>query len=125
MWFAYGEEQLVDDGRMIAGQVLDCGGTVQFAEYEGLPHIFAFLFPAIPQSAHLIGSWADFCLQCAQNPNKIESISIRYEATDRNLVGKKIERLTDLDEETVRSLMQEKKKQYKVWTGKRGNKVSL
>ena len=98
---------------------------MQFAEYEGLPHIFAFLFPAIPQSAHLISSWADFCLQCVKNPNKVESMSIRYEATDRNFVGKKIQRLTDLDEETVRSLMKEKKKQYKVWTGKRGNKVSL
>ena len=75
-------------GGLIAKQVLDCGGTVQFAEYEGLPHIFAFLFPAIPQSAHLIGSWADFCQRCVQNPNKIESISIRYEATDKNLVGK-------------------------------------
>ncbi|OCK81169.1 lipase/esteras-like protein [Lepidopterella palustris CBS 459.81] len=124
-WFSYGQEQLVDDGRVIAQRIFKNGGTVQFAEYEGLPHIFAFLFPQIPQSANLLVSWANFCTKCVENPRSINTRSVKYEISGKEFRGKDIQRLTELDEETVRGLMEKKKETYKVWTGKQDSKASL
>lgn len=119
-WFAYGEEQLRDDGASIAQHLLDNGhARLQWSEYEGLPHIFAFLFPMFPQSQHVFVSWAQFISQCVKDPEGIKPSKTKYEKADKKFKGKDIGgKLFQHSYEDVLSMMRVKQAERPVWAGK-------
>ena len=63
LWLAFGEERCVDGGRLIASLALSQGVVVRFAEYRGLPHIFALVLPHFKQSQDCMKEWALACLE--------------------------------------------------------------
>ena len=125
MWLAYGTERLIDDGKLIAQRAADSGVTVQFSEYEGLPHIFAFVFRELPQSAHLFKSWAAFCSACVYKPQGLRSWSKRYRTEGKEVIGTMLEGYSDLDFEAMLEQMEARKRTRKTWTGMMNAKATL
>lgn len=126
LFFAYGQERLIDEGKFMAKQASRAGAKVQFHQYNALPHIFAY-FCDIPQTTHLFSSWANFCRTCVENPKAIESNQYYiyepvgaapfFKATARD-IGDGLG-FTDLEYDRVLALMDAKKKTFKIWTGSR------
>ncbi|KAM0189880.1 hypothetical protein ACHAPC_002982 [Botrytis cinerea] len=124
MFFAYGQERMLDEGRFMAKQAFKAGASIQFHQYNALPHIFAFI-AQIPQSAHLFTQWAQFCRKCVEEPHKIDSS--RYYVHEpvmgppgfktilRDISDEK--QFTDLEYEEVLKLMDGNKTKMKVWNG--------
>lgn len=117
MFIAYGEEKLTDEGKFIAQRASDEGAVVQFHQYDRLCHIFALLFPKLPQSQHMFKEWARFCHACVERPASLKTKNIRYPVTDNDLKGADNGPFSTLDFDTVMNRMQERQAERKVWTG--------
>ncbi|KAJ8070670.1 hypothetical protein OCU04_001041 [Sclerotinia nivalis] len=124
IFFAYGQERMLDEGRFMAKQAFKAGALVQFHQYNALPHIFAF-FAEIPQTAHLFTQWAKFCRACVEEPQAISSSRYCvYEPVADPPGFKTILRdigdgmgFTDLEYGEVLKLTDGKKKKMKAWNG--------
>ena len=66
MWICMGQEMLADEGKVVAARVASQGVSVQFEEYEAMPHVFAMLLPALACSNRCMRSWGDFCRRCVE-----------------------------------------------------------
>lgn len=121
MFFAYGQERMIDEGRFMAKQASRSGALIHFHQYNALPHIFA-TFMNIPQTIHLLTGWANFCRACVEEPEAIGSskyyihkplaASPHFETTIRD-VGDGTG-YTDLEYDEVLKLMNTNKKKYKI-----------
>ncbi len=61
MWFASGQERIVDAVKVIAQTAFRQGVTVVFQEYEAMPHIFLWRCAESPQSQKCWSDWAEVC----------------------------------------------------------------
>ena len=66
LWFASGEEQVVDASRLLAQTAYAQGVTISLQEYEGMPHSFYFAFPTAPQSKKVLADWAKAIVDLAR-----------------------------------------------------------
>ncbi|KAF4636422.1 hypothetical protein G7Y89_g1668 [Cudoniella acicularis] len=99
--------------------------------YNALPHIFAFLFPSLPQSVHMLSQWAEFCRVCVEEPEKLARNNNRYKIYEPregenedgfHCVEKRVNEKGDefwegVDLENVVQKMKEKQGQMKIWVG--------
>ncbi|KAF7935494.1 hypothetical protein EAE99_002474 [Botrytis elliptica] len=58
LWFASGQEQIVDGSRLLAQTAFSQGVPVVLQEYEGMPHTFFWVFGKAPQTRKILGDWA-------------------------------------------------------------------
>ena len=124
MWFAYGEEQLVDDGRCIAQRLLANGHQrVHFLEYEGLPHIWAFLLPEFPQTQRVFRKWAAFMEMCVGHDDGVKTSMVRYLGTDCVECPRSGEVLFPYSHEEVLSMMRKKRDERRPWVGSTSSKM--
>ncbi|GAB7351409.1 hypothetical protein MBLNU459_g2082t1 [Dothideomycetes sp. NU459] len=70
LWIETGEELLTDEDAVLAVQAVSQGVTVQWEQYEAMPHCFAMLLPALPTSDRCMKSWGDFCQTCVEGEVK-------------------------------------------------------
>lgn len=68
MRFGCGEEMLADEGAIIARQAARQDTCVIWEQFEGMPHSFVGYLGWLPQTKQCFEHWAEFCLQCVQNP---------------------------------------------------------
>ncbi|MCJ1313036.1 hypothetical protein MMC25_006712 [Agyrium rufum] len=114
--FSYGEEMLVDEGKVIAQRATSQGVRVVFEEYEAMPHIFPTLpvLNKLPQAARCYERWAAFCTACVNSPEEIETggAFIRTSlGTYEQKIGvekRSIEGLISLPFEEIQRLMKER-----------------
>ncbi|KAF7906835.1 hypothetical protein EAF00_001113 [Botryotinia globosa] len=126
MFFAYGQERMLDEGRFMAKQAFKAGASVQLHQYNALPHIFAFI-AQIPQTAHPFTQWAQLCRMCVEEPQNIDSSRYYVHESVAGPPGFKTvlrdigdgREFTDLEYEEVLKFMDENKKKMKVWNGPR------
>ena len=73
IWMAYGQEQLLDEGRVIFKLASDSSVPVVWEYYEALPHAFPTLpiLRELPQSDRAYHSRGEFCKACVQQPGNI------------------------------------------------------
>ena len=74
MWFAVGEEQLIDSSKAVARRAARDGIDVTWIQFEAMPHCFAAL-PGLNRSkqANLcFEKWGDFCRECVKKDKKPE-----------------------------------------------------
>ncbi|PQE20483.1 hypothetical protein CJF30_00001806 [Rutstroemia sp. NJR-2017a BBW] len=130
LFFAYGQECMLDEGAFMAKQAFRAGASVQFHQYNALAHIFAF-FAQIPQAAHLFTQWAKFCQDCVEDPKAVVSSEYSvYEPMTASQGFKSVPRdigdgsgFTNLAYGEVLKMMDEKKRKMKPWNG--GKRSSL
>ena len=68
MWFAVGEEQLIDSSKAVARRAAGDGVRVTWTQFEAMPHCFATL-PGLNRSKQaeiLFGKLAGFCRECVE-----------------------------------------------------------
>jgi hypothetical protein len=115
---------MLDEGSFMAKQAFRAGASVQFHQYNALPHIFAF-FAEIPQAAHLFTQWAKFCQDCVENPKALTaSHYIVYEPITDPPGFKAVPRdigdgsgFTDLEYGQVLEMIGGRRKKMKNWNG--------
>ena len=113
---SYGEEMLVDEGKVIACHAARDGVTVVFEEYEAMPHNF----PVLPvlnrswQSQRCYSRWAEFCKACVNDPQSLHT-SGSFVETDREKPEQKreVSELIDLSSDEVKERMK-KREQYEI-----------
>ncbi|TGO49411.1 hypothetical protein BOTNAR_0432g00020 [Botryotinia narcissicola] len=124
LFFAYGQERMIDEGRFMSKQAFKAGASVQFHQYNALPHIFAFI-AQLPQTAHLFTQWAQFCRMCVEEPQNVDSSRYYVHKPVAGTPGFKTilrdigdgKEFTDLEYEEVLKLMDGNKTNMKVWNG--------
>jgi hypothetical protein len=124
MWFACGQEQMVDDSSLIARKAAEQGVRVQWTEYIDMPHLFAFKFPKFPQSMHVFKSWTDFMQACVSG-KLVEVRALRVHSTDLEEEELQVDQLLDVPDVELQTLMKQKQSERKVYTGKRAPNSNL
>lgn len=61
IWFGYGQEMLLDEGKALAARMAKQRVTVAWEEWEAMPHCFAQLFEWLPAGKKSFAQLADFC----------------------------------------------------------------
>ena len=59
-WFCLGNEGLEDEITILARRMHTGGGVVQFVGYEGMPHVFAMIWPTTPKGKDCFDRQAKF-----------------------------------------------------------------
>ena len=118
MWFACGQEQMIDESSLIAQEAARQGVSVQWTEYVEMPHLFAFRFPGFPQSSHVFKSWTDFIKACVSR-NVIKSRAVKVPVTDLREEELRLDQLLSISQDTLRTLMRQKQLERKAYTGKK------
>ncbi|KAF7920234.1 uncharacterized protein EAE97_011575 [Botrytis byssoidea] len=124
LFFAYGQERMVEEGRFTAKQAFKAGASVKFHQYNALTHIFVFIVQ-LAQTAHLFTQWAQFCRMCVEEPQNVDSSRYYIQKPVAGTPGFKIilrdigdgKEFTDLEYEEVLKLMDENEMNMKVWNG--------
>jgi acetyl esterase/lipase len=117
MFFATGQEKLTDEAYFLAGRAAVAGTTVQFAQYDALPHNFAYFFPKLPQSRDVLKRFGAFCREVVKNSGGVKSGFVRYAADDDKFQGEKLVIDVSMDEQERERKMKEKVVGRKPWTG--------
>jgi hypothetical protein len=117
MFLACGQEKLTDEAYYLARKAAKAGTTVQFSQYDALPHNFANFFPKLPQSQHVLQQMGSFCRRVVQSPKELKGEWVRYAANDTGFKGAQLELPVSVDEMDRKSKMQENVAKRKPWTG--------
>lgn len=119
MFIATGQEKLTDEQYYLAKRTEKAGATMQFYQYDALPHSFVSFFPRLPQSKHVLRKWGAFCRDVVKRPEELESAWVRYAADDVDFNGMRLESPVDVDEgvEVRKGKMREKMAKRRPWTG--------
>lgn len=63
LWFGYGQEMTLDEGRAVATRAARQGVSVVWEEWEAMPHCFVTMLQHLPAGQKCIAQWAAFCEQ--------------------------------------------------------------
>jgi acetyl esterase/lipase len=79
LWFSYGEEALLDDGKMLAARAARQGVPVVWEEWEAMPHVFAQILTDHPAGKQCFDHWAAFCTTVVEHGAKaVNPKGLRY-----------------------------------------------
>ena len=84
IWMAYGQEQLLDEGRVLFKLATSSGVPVVWEYYEAMPHAFPTLpiLRELPQADQAYRSRGEFCKACVQQAASIISRGTTIEANN-------------------------------------------
>ena len=89
MWFAVGEEQLIDSSKAIARRAARDGVDVTWTEFEAMPHCFATL-PGLNRSKQAnicFEQWGRFCRGCVDGNRavgpRVRSIAVGFKDVEQ------------------------------------------
>jgi acetyl esterase/lipase len=117
MFMACGQEKLTDEAYYLAQRAARAGTTVQFSQYDALPHNFAYFFPKLSQSKHVLRQLGLFCHDIVKNNSGLGSRWVRYTADDADFLGSELSLPVSLDEVHRKTRMQDMIARRKSWTG--------
>lgn len=81
MWMTYGDEQLFDEGAVVARRARAQGVVVQWEHYEAMPHCWSQLHMHLPTARQNYDNWGKFCKDVTgQGEGKVVEKSIWVEA---------------------------------------------
>ena len=91
MWFACGEESVVDGCMVLASRAAEQRVSVFFEKFEGMPHIFPFLpgLRQLPQVKRCLKDWGDFCCNCVVEPDLLKgskAVLFEYKTGQESLI---------------------------------------
>ena len=116
MFFASGQEMIVDGVKVIAQTAFSQGTTVVFQEYEAMPHIFLWSCAGSPQSRKCWHDWAGFCKAIEQG-RTVASRAVLVKPKGLHEVGLNINKLTPLTVNDAYRMMREAAKKIRSFSG--------
>lgn len=121
LWFASGQEMIVDAVKVIAQTAYSQGTTVVFHEYKAMPHIFLWRCPGSPQSEKCWSDWAEFC-KAIDEGKPVASRAVLVEPKGLHEHDLDVSKLTPLTVDDAYGMMREATKSIRSFTGqKKGN----
>jgi len=124
LWFASGQEQLVDPVKVIAQTAFEQGVSVSFQEYEAMPHIFMWYFPDSPQAQKCWADWADTCKILVQG-GSIPSVGTFVHARGMQISHLDLKTLAPFTIDAARSLMRKASNRFETFTGPKATITKL
>ncbi|KAF3937701.1 Esterase [Dactylella cylindrospora] len=88
-----GQELLTDEGKFFAKHLTNNGVTVQFEEYQAMPHCFAMLMDWVPGTAKCFNTWSKFISDAVEGneikakATKTLAKSLREEVLDLRMLS--------------------------------------
>lgn len=118
MWFALGEERMVDAAKVIVKRAAGQGVHVQLEMYEAMPHNWPMLFPTWWQSDFCMERWARACRDCVED--KSTSSSVEYVGVNKETTQQDVGGLIAFTPEEALTKMREKQATLKPWFPTKG-----
>lgn len=79
LWSCYGEETLLDEGKMLTARAAQQGVPVVWEEWEAMPHVFAQVLADEPGAKKCFEHWAAFCTTVVeQGAGGVKTKGTRY-----------------------------------------------
>lgn len=118
LWFASGQEQIVDGAKLIAKCAFNQGVEVAFQEYEGMPHTFMWRFHQSPQAQKCWHDWAAICKSLVKD-HTIPSRAIFVQVEGLKEVDLDLPSLTQLTVDEARQMMRDASTRFEPFTGQK------
>ena len=109
LFLSLGQEQLADEDAIVASRAVSQGVTVQFEQYEAMPHVFAMLLPGLSTSNRCMRSWGDFCRRCVEDPGTLKTNGTFFEAKTGREESLDVGTASKISLDEARRLMRETK----------------
>lgn len=123
LWFASGQEQILDSVRVVTQVAAEQGVPVVLKEYEALLHCFPIVFRDSAQAAKVWEEWADVC-KALVSGEQLQSRAARVRVRGLKEQEVPFDQLTSLTLEDVRILMRQATRRLPIYRGKKGEKVA-
>ena len=142
MWFAIGSERGIDGAKIVARTAIQQGVIVRWEEFEGMPHLWPFLFKGFKQARVCLEVWAAECIRFTEGERgsaksaKVENARSKSEESTRHgpikaritsegklhefdgkITELNVGSLTDITIEKARKLMRQEASKLLPWTG--------
>ncbi|KAJ8065003.1 hypothetical protein OCU04_007306 [Sclerotinia nivalis] len=124
LWFASGQEQIVDGARLVAQTAFSQGVPVALQEYEGMPHTFFWMFGKAPQTRKILADWAEAIVALGEGKELASKAEFIY-AKGLKSEELDLENLVPFDVEEAREILWRKTLDYKVPLFHKQNRSSL
>jgi acetyl esterase/lipase len=121
MWLAYGEEKMIDSGKIIAQQALADGVVVSWNFYEAMPHCFPLIIGlgGVKHMQEFWNGWGTFFRLAVTEPEKLKSNGVyvpygddkeKYSSDIREMII-----IPNLDISTARGMIERETKEFQKW----------
>ena len=111
------KERIVDGAKVVAQLVARQAVPIVWDEYEFMPHNWPMIFPNHPHSLKCYDSWADACSRFVEGA-PITTKGSYTELGSLHTSSLDVKSLTPFTSEEVESLMREKQKTIRPFTGR-------
>lgn len=111
-----GGERLLDAAKVVARDAIRDGSTVQWMEWENMPHLWVLICKDWWQATRAAVQWAKACTEMVQRGTELESGGWRF-GVDGRETRVDVEAITTLTKTEVISHMRRSAEAMKVWTG--------
>ena len=105
LWIMTGEEMLTDEDAILASTAVRSGVTVEWEQYEAMPHVFAMLMPHVATSQRCYDSLGSFCRRCVEG--EVESRGTWIAARTGKESEVDVNKITDVTAEDALRRMKE------------------
>ena len=106
LWMGYGEEMLVDEGKVVAAKAAKQGIPVLWEQSEAMPHCFALLLEGLEVSKRCFKDWATFCDAVGGGKNEtVQTRGTRFAAKTGKERGMNVEAIGIWTDEEVKEKM--------------------
>lgn len=109
LWFDTGEEMLTDEDKFVVSRAASQGVTIQYEEYQAMPHCFSMLLPALSTADRCMRSWGKFCKSVVEQPGALKTNGTYVYAKGGKEESVDVGGVSKLDLAEVRRLMREAK----------------
>jgi acetyl esterase/lipase len=121
MWLAYGEEKMIDGGKMIAQQAMDDGVVVSWNFFEAMPHCFPLIMGlgGVKHMREFWNEWGTFFRSAVTEPEKLKSnaVYVPYRDDKRKYhtdIGEMIT-IPNLNISAARDMIERETKEFQEW----------
>lgn len=112
LWFGYGQEMMLDEGRAVARMAARQGVSVVWEEWEAMPHCFSQVLQHLPMVQIFHSQWAGFCEQVVENgagsgidPARVQTKGTWYAAKTGKEETLDVRSFGDLSDDEIMQLM--------------------
>jgi len=123
--FTGGGERSNMDARFLAKQMSGKGVRVRWEEYEGMPHLWVFIFHEWVATKRCWGSWGKACVELLEGRVGGATTARVVRVPDGRVEDVEFSGLTELSMEDVRGCMREFQRRQKPFIGREVGRSSL
>ncbi|KAK3664684.1 hypothetical protein LTR22_004552 [Elasticomyces elasticus] len=109
LWLCTGQECLSDEDCIVAARAVSQDVTVQWEQYEAMPHCFGMLMPTLPTGDRCLRSWGDFCRRCVDEPESVKTNGTYIYAKTGKEESIDVSGVTSISLDEAKKLMREAK----------------